>query len=56
MEIKESGFTIQREYGKTQNGNDIAGKWVLRFNGMFVDFDRYRDDLAQRNAVTILYN
>ena len=54
MKIKESGYTIEREHGKSPNGNDIGGRWVLRKNGEFVDFDCFRADLAERNNVTIL--
>jgi len=41
-------YTIQREYGKTPNGNDLNGRWVLRKQGEFIDFDKYRNDLLER--------
>ena len=41
-------YTIQREYGKTPNGNDLNGRWVLRKQGEFIDFDKYRYDLLER--------
>lgn len=46
-------LTMQREYGLTPNGNSLGGQWVLRKEGEFVDFDRYRNDLAERNNITI---
>lgn len=48
------GFVIRREYGKTPNGNDLNGNWVLRKNGEFVDFDRYRLDLEERNHMVLV--
>jgi hypothetical protein len=45
------GYTLKREYGKTPNGNDLNGKWVLRIGGVFVDFDQYRSDLIERNTL-----
>lgn len=50
--VSMCGLTMQREYGLTPNGNP-AGRWVLRKEGEFVDFDRYRNDLAERNDITI---
>ncbi|WP_186214801.1 hypothetical protein [Burkholderia gladioli] len=51
--VSECGFTMQREYGRTPNGNLLGGRWVLRKEGEFVDFDQYRNDLAERNNMTI---
>jgi len=47
------GFTMQREYGETPNGNQLGGRWVLRKDGDFIDFDKYRFDLAERNNIKI---
>ena len=42
------GYVMQREYGKTPNGNPLNGRWVLRnASGDMVDFDRYQNDLAE---------
>lgn len=50
------GQRISREYGTTPNGNDLAGKWVLRdAQGTFVDFDKYVIDLAERNNISLCY-
>lgn len=49
-----SGYSMTREYGKTPNGNDLEGEWVLRKNGEFVDFDQYRIDLAERNHLDLI--
>lgn len=50
--VSECGFTMQRESGATPNGNPKA-VGGLREEGEFVDFDRYRNDLAERNNITI---
>lgn len=43
------GYTLLREYGTTPNGNDMRGHWVLRDScGAMLDFDQYRNDLAER--------
>jgi hypothetical protein len=52
--IFANGFQMQREDGKTPNGNDISGRWVLRddkFN--WIDFDTYRHNLCERNNLTL---
>ena len=47
---------ISREYGKTPNGNDLGGMWVLRDgDSNFVDFDKYVHDLAERNNIHLQY-
>ena len=47
--------TMQREYGKSPNGNDLRGKWVLRDNeGRPIDFDTYRHDLIDRNDLRVI--
>lgn len=47
------GHIVQREYGKTPNGNDLNGCWVLRDNGILVDYDQYRIDLAERRGLEL---
>lgn len=45
------GRIMKREYGYTPNGNKIEGVWVLRDkDGVWIDFDQYRHDLANRNG------
>lgn len=52
--ISDDKWTMRRESGLTPNGNPINDKWVLRDNhGKWVDFDRYRNDLAERNEFEI---
>lgn len=52
----EDGRTMQREMGLTPNGNPLNGRWVLRSaDGEFLDFDRYRHDLAERNDLRFNY-
>jgi hypothetical protein len=47
----DGGFTMRREQGKTPNGNEIGGRWVLRDpQGSWVDVDQYRFDLMERNG------
>lgn len=47
-------YRMAREYGMTDNGNELNGRWVLRdAAGTIVDFDRYRSDLAERNGFDI---
>lgn len=43
------GITMRREYGVTPNGNPIRGRWVLRKDGKFVDYDQYQTDLVERH-------
>lgn len=50
----EDGCVMAREYGKTPNGNNMNGRWVLReAQGAMVDFDQYSNDLAERNNLRI---
>ena len=50
----EGGGTIKREQGKTPNGNELNDRWVLRdAEGRPIDFDKYRNDLADRNEIDI---
>lgn len=47
----DGGFAMRREQGKTPNGNEIAGRWVLRdAQGDWVDVDQYRFDLMERHG------
>jgi hypothetical protein len=52
------GATIKREHvGETPNGNPMDGRWVLRaVAGTFVDFDRYRHDLMERNGIVLRHS
>ena len=49
-------FILQRETGKTPNGNQLGGRWVLRNrkNNDFIDFDQFRHDLAERYELTLM--
>ena len=45
----DDGSTIQREYGKTPNGNEFGGRWVYRDSvGEIIDFNQYRSDLCSK--------
>ena len=48
------GRSMQREHdGTTPAGNPIGGRWVLRdADGVWIDLDQYRTDLAERNSLT----
>ena len=51
----EDHWTMTREYGETPNGNPINGRWVLRdHRGWWVDFDKYSNDLAERNNLKLI--
>ena len=48
-EYKGEFYSLKREEGKTPNGNELDGKWVLRNNmGEFIDYSQYRNDLASQ--------
>jgi hypothetical protein len=51
----DSGLTImRREFGQTPNGNDMAGRWVLRDSkNNIIDLDQFRNDLAERNNLIL---
>jgi hypothetical protein len=50
----EDGYVMQREQGKTPNGNEIGGRWVLRDPlGNMVEIDQYRNDLAERHHLDL---
>ena len=52
--IALSGERITREYGETPNGNSLNGMWVYRDStGKFIDYDKYRYDLAGRNNLEL---
>ena len=56
MTVKGKGnhkYTIKREKGLTPNGNLINGRWVLRIDGKFEDFDQYINDLMERHNLDI---
>ncbi len=45
---------FRREHGQTPNGNEFGGCWVLRdADGVYVDHDQYRHDLASRNGINL---
>ncbi len=46
-------FKMQRETGETPNGNKMNNKWVLRDNDKLIDFDTYRNDIAERNNIVL---
>lgn len=55
--VAESGETLAREYGKTPNGNNLNGRWVLRDpNGKLIAFDQYRNDLAEAYELKLVNN
>jgi len=42
------GYVMEREHGRTPNGNQMGGRWVLRNpQGEMIGFDQYRHDLAE---------
>lgn len=48
------GLLLKREYGKTPNGNEVNGRWVLRSSdGEWIDMDKYSNDLADRNNLDL---
>ena len=54
--VSEDGWFMCREYGKTPNRNPVAGRWVLRNEcDKWVDFDKYRSDLAERNRLCFAF-
>jgi hypothetical protein len=49
MYVFEDKSTLRREEGLTPNGNEISFRWVYRDrNGVFIDVDKYRFDMAGR--------
>lgn len=52
--VSDDGYVVRREHGKTPNGNELGGRWVLReITGRFIDYDQYRNDLAERHGYRI---
>jgi len=52
----EDGRRARRETGLAPGGNPLGGSWVLRdASGEFLDFDRYRHDLFERNGLRDCY-
>ena len=49
--VSDVGLSMSREQGETPSGVPLAGQWVLRKDGAFLDFDPYRLDLAERNNI-----
>lgn len=49
------GHSFQRETGETPNGNEFGGRWVLRYEGEYVDHDAYRHDLAERHNIKLTH-
>lgn len=50
----DCGWKMEREYGKTPNGNLLGGNWVLRDpHGRFVEYNQYRHDLIERFKMKI---
>jgi hypothetical protein len=52
----EDGVIMKREWiNHPETGQTINDLWVLRKNYEFVDYDRYRHDLAERHGYQIHY-
>ncbi|MCF2902438.1 hypothetical protein L1267_18880 [Pseudoalteromonas sp. OFAV1] len=51
----DNGYTLKREFDTlTPNGNRLNGRWALRNSqGELVDFDKYRNDLASRQGISL---
>lgn len=49
------GSIIKREFDSlTPNGNKFNGRWTLRAaNGDLIDYDKYINDLAERNDIEL---
>ena len=52
----DSAVTLMREHGKSPNGNPFGGRWVLRVDGVYIDHDQYRTDLAERYNIYLKRN
>ena len=49
-----AGHKMAREHGKTPNGNDLRGSWVLRDSaGEMIDFDWNMHDLLERQNFSV---
>lgn len=38
---------------RTPNGNSLDGRWGLFHNGNLIDWDQYRNDLAERHGLKL---
>jgi len=53
--VSEDGsVTLRRETCKTPTGFKIDNLWVLRKNGEYVDYSRYRNDIADKHNITLI--
>lgn len=52
--VGQLNASLKREHGLSPNGNPFAGFWVLRNGGAYIDHDQYRNDLIERNDITII--
>ena len=52
---ESENYVMQREFeGKSPNGNNFGGFWVLRKkNGEYIGYGQYRYDLAPRHGLDI---
>lgn len=50
-------YIINRDWhGLTPQGNPMGGRWVLKdLDGKYLDHDRYRNDLFERNSLRCKY-
>ena len=48
-------YYVNREYGVSPQGNPLHGAWVIRnfLTGAYIDHDRYRSDLFERNYISM---
>ena len=52
--VGTDGWTMKREYGMLEDGYQLSGQWVLRDKmNLYIDRDRYRSDLAERNLIVL---
>jgi hypothetical protein len=51
--VDDNEITLEREHGKSPNGNDFGGVWVLRVDGEYIDHDQYRSDLCERRNLQL---
>jgi len=52
----DASIVMRREYeGLSPNGNPFGGNWVLRSDGVYMDHDQYRYDLAARHDMHLEY-
>lgn len=48
----DNDLSARREHGKTPQGNELNGRWVLRDSeGNWIDHDQYRSDLFSRHGI-----